>query len=29
MFKFKIVDIETYNNLIDICRKVLIKNDEL
>lgn len=29
MFKFKIVDRETYNNLINICEKVLAKNDEL
>ena len=29
MFKFKIVDREGYNNLIDLCDKVLAKNDEL
>lgn len=29
MFKFKIVDRESYNNLIDLCNKVLAKNDEL
>lgn len=29
MFKFKIVDRETYNNLIDLCKKVLDKNDEV
>ena len=29
MFKFKIVDRETYNNLIDLCNKVLAKNEEV
>lgn len=29
MFKFKIVDRESYNNLIDLCNKVLAKNEEL
>ena len=29
MFKFKIVDRESYNNLIDLCNKVLAKNDEV
>ena len=29
MFKFKIVDRESYNNLIDLCDKVLAKNDEV
>ena len=29
MFKFKIVDRESYNNLIDFCNKVLAKNEEL
>lgn len=29
MFKFKIVDRESYNNLIDRCNKVLAKNYEL
>ena len=29
MFKFKIVDRESYNNLIDLCNEVLAKNDEL
>lgn len=29
MFKFKIVDRESYNNLIDLCNKVLARNDEL
>lgn len=29
MFKFKIVDRESYNNLIDLCNKVLAKNEEV
>lgn len=29
MFKFKIVDRETYNNLVDLCNKVLAKNEEV
>lgn len=29
MFKFKIVDREIYNNLINMCKEVLAKNDEL
>lgn len=29
MFKFKIVDRATYDNLVNICDKVLAKNDEL
>ena len=29
MFKFKIVDRESYNNLINLCNKVLAKNDEV
>lgn len=29
MFEFKIVDRESYNNLIDLCNKVLAKNDEV
>ena len=29
MFKFKIVDRETYNNLVDLCNKVLAKNEEM
>ena len=29
MFKFKIVDRESYNNLIDLCNKVLGKNEEV
>lgn len=29
MSEFKIVDRATYSNLIDLCNKVLAKNDEL
>lgn len=29
MFKFKLIDRKSYNDLINLCSKVLAKNDEL